>query len=308
MDPLSEVLALLKPRSHVSGRFDVVRNQAIRFPAYDGIKCYAVIDGACWLSAEGVPDAILLEAGDCFLLPKGLSFTLATDLSQKPVDFDTFLATLRSGGGVLAESNSACYLAGGHFLLESNPADLLFGLLPPIVHLRTEPEKAAMRWSLDRMHEEVRNPQLGGSLVVQQLAYMMLVQALRTHLTVASPVGVGWLYALTDPNMKKAIACIHNDPSNLWTVSGLAERAGMSRSIFALQFKRTVGATPMEYLTRWRMLLAGDRLRNSADSVSMIAASLGYDSESAFGKAFKRVIGSSPRQYCRAVPVRGHSG
>src|SRR5438309_992322 len=73
----------------------------------------------------------------------------------------------------------------------------------------------------------------------------------------------------------------------------------MSRSAFALKFKQTVGASPMEYLTRWRMLLAGDKLANSSDSISVIAPSLGYESESAFSTAFKRVMGCSPRQYSR---------
>ena len=73
----------------------------------------------------------------------------------------------------------------------------------------------------------------------------------------------------------------------------------MSRSIFALRFKETVGETPMEYLTRWRMMLAGDKLITSGDSISAIASSLGYESESAFGKAFRRVMGRSPRQYVR---------
>jgi AraC-like DNA-binding protein len=53
----------------------------------------------------------------------------------------------------------------------------------------------------------------------------------------------------------------------------------------------------MEYLIRWRMLLAADRLKNSADGLCAIAQSLGYESESAFGKAFRRVMGCSPRQY-----------
>jgi AraC-like DNA-binding protein len=65
----------------------------------------------------------------------------------------------------------------------------------------------------------------------------------------------------------------------------------------------------MEYLTRWRMLLAADRLKNSSDGLSAIAQSLGYESESAFGKAFRRVMGCSPRQYtrtttARAIPVK----
>jgi AraC-like DNA-binding protein len=77
----------------------------------------------------------------------------------------------------------------------------------------------------------------------------------------------------------------------------------MSRSTFALRFKERVGESPMEYLTRWRMLLAGDRLMNSNDPVSLIARALGYESESAFSTAFKRVMGRSPRQYGRG-PIR----
>jgi AraC-like DNA-binding protein len=82
-------------------------------------------------------------------------------------------------------------------------------------------------------------------------------------------------------------------------VQALAKRAGMSRSSFALKLKKTVGASPMEYLTRWRMLLAGDNLVKSSDPISVIAPSLGYESESAFSTAFKRVMGCSPRQYNR---------
>ena len=55
----------------------------------------------------------------------------------------------------------------------------------------------------------------------------------------------------------------------------------------------------MDYLTRWRMLLAGDRLTNSGDPISVISPALGYESESAFSTAFKRVMGCSPRQYSR---------
>jgi len=54
------------------------------------------------------------------------------------------------------------------------------------------------------------------------------------------------------------------------------------------------------------MLLARDRLTHSGDPVSVIALSLGYESESAFSTAFKRVMGSSPRQYGRnqAAPTQ----
>jgi AraC-like DNA-binding protein len=128
----------------------------------------------------------------------------------------------------------------------------------------------------------------------------MLVQALRLHLADGLNGGVGWLFALADKQMSAAMNAMHEDPSHRWSLLELAEHAGMSRSTFALKFKETVGDSPMEYLTRWRMLLAGDRLLNSSDPVSAIALSLGYESESAFSTAFKRVMGCSPRQYGRS--------
>ncbi len=297
MDPLSDALSLLKPRTYMAGGFEVGGDLAIHFPKHPGIKCYAVVSGQCWLSVEGVPDAVLLTDGDCFLLPRGLPFCLASDLSLTPVDFRTFLAAQGTGEPVSHEKGAGRYIVGGHFALTGSHVDFLLRSLPPIVHIRKESDKAAMRWSLERMKEELREPQPGSSLIAQQLAYMMLVQALRLHLADRATGGVGWLFALADKQMSAAIACMHDDPGHPWTLQKLAESVGMSRSVFALRFKETVGTAPMEYLTRWRMLLAGDRLKNTDDSISVIAFSLGYESESAFGKAFRRVMGSSPRQY-----------
>jgi AraC-like DNA-binding protein len=299
MDPLSDVLSLLKPRSYVSGGFDLGADLAIQFPKHQGIKCYAMFSGQCWLTVEGVPEPVLVTAGDCFLLPRGLPFSLATDLSLTPVDFNTLLAARKPGDAVSLHEGGGRYIAGGHFLLPGSHAGMLLESLPPIVHIRKESDKAAMRWSLERMREELRDPQPGGALIAQQLAYMMLIQALRLHLADGTRSGVGWLFALADKQMREAIACMHDNPGHRWTLQQLAERVGMSRSIFALKFRETVGETPMEYLTRWRMLLAGDRLKTAGDTLSEIALSLGYESESAFGKAFKRVMGRSPKQYSR---------
>ena len=296
MDPLSDVLSLLKPQSYVSGGFAVDGELAIQFPKHQGIKCYAMLAGQCWLAVEGVSDAVLLTAGDCFLLPRGLPFRLATDLSLPPVNFQVLLG---GGGAVPIKQTGERYIAGGHFLLSGGHAGMLLNSLPPIVHIRKESDKAAMRWSLERMKEELRDPQPGGSLIAQQLAYMMIIQALRLHLADGAGGGVGWLFALADKQMGAAITCMHDDPGHPWTLQKLAERVGMSRSIFALRFKQTVGATPMEYLTRWRMMLAAGRLKSTDDSLSAIALSLGYESESAFGKAFRRVMDCSPRHYSR---------
>ena len=300
MDPLSQILTLMKLRSYSSGGFALSGELSIRFQKHHGIKCYAVLAGQCWLVVDGVPDPVLLQAGDCFLLPRGLPFRLTTDLSLQPVAFNVALARGDLQNGSTGVEPDARYIAGGHFLFTGGHADMLLQLLPPIVHIRSESGKATMRWSLERMREELHDPQPGGSLITQQLACMMLVQALRLHLNDQAGNSRGWLRALADKHMGVAIASLHNEPGRQWTLQLLSERVGLSRSILALRFREIVGTTPMEYLTRWRMLLAADRLKNSTEGLSAIAQSLGYNSESAFGKAFRRVMGSSPRQYARA--------
>jgi AraC-like DNA-binding protein len=296
MDPLSDVLFLLKLRTYAAAGLDAGGSWSLQYPKHEGIKCYALLSGQCWLSVDNVPDPVRLETGDCLLLASGRPFRIASDLASTPVDAHAiFLApgsihTLNGGGD--------CFGFGGHFSLTGDHAGVLLRMLPPIIHLRQEADKTALRWSLEQMMQELREPQPGGFLVVQQLASMMLVKALRLYLSQGLKGGVGWLFALADKQMSAAITAMHNDPAHRWTLQSLAERAGMSRTIFALKFKRTVGASPMEYLTRWRMLAAGDRLINSSDSVSTIALSLGYESESAFSHAFKRVMDCSPRQYC----------
>lgn len=300
-DPLSEVLSLLKPHNYATGGFDVGGPLSIQFPRHEGIKCYAILSGEVWLVVDGVPDPVRLKTGDCFLLPSGRPFRLATDLTVAPIDFRAILAARQNGTTHSVNGGGDCFIAGGHFTFAGNHAFILLGALPPIVHIRNESDKEAMRWSLERMRQELRNPQPGGTLVAQQLAYVMLVQALRLHLAEGPRGGVGWLFALADKQMSLAISSMHDDPAHGWTLDELARRAGMSRSTFALKFKQTVGSSPMDYLTRWRMLLAGDKLATSSDSISAIAQSQGYESESAFSTAFKRVMGSSPRQYSRGL-------
>ena len=299
MDPLSDVLLLLKPRTYRAGGFDLGGAFAIKFPRHESVKCYAVVSGQCWLSVEGVPEAVRLTAGDCFLLARRLSSCLASDLTLTPVDAQTVFPFPLNGRIASCNRGGDCLLVGGNFVVSGKPADILLAEMPPIVHIRKESDKAAMRWSIDRMREELCDPQPGSFLVAQQLAYVMLVQSLRLYLAEGLRGSAGWLSALSDKQMSEAIASMHDEPAHDWTVEELAQRAGMSRSTFALRFKETVGVSPIEYLTDWRMLLAADRIANSSDSISEIAQSLGYESASAFTKAFKKIMGCSPGQYNR---------
>ena len=177
---------------------------------------------------------------------------------------------------------------------------MLLGMLPPIVRLQSETDRETLRWAFDRMRLELVDPKPGGFLILQQLAYMIFVQALRLHLDEGN--GVGWLFALSDKHVGAAIAAIHREPARRWTVAALALEVGMSRSGFAARFGQLVGDGPIEYLTRWRMLLAGRSL-SRGEPVGAIAHSLGYESESAFSTAFKRVMGSPPRYHARLAAV-----
>jgi AraC-like DNA-binding protein len=109
------------------------------------------------------------------------------------------------------------------------------------------------------------------------------------------------LFALADKPMHAVIAAMHAQPERKWTLEALARIAGMSRSSFAVRFKRTVGEPAMDYLTRWRMIVASDRLANRGMPIAVVAPLVGYESEGAFGAAFKRVMGYSPKQFARAA-------
>lgn len=298
MDPLSEVLSLLKLKTYVAGGFDGGNEWSIQFGRSDGVKCYALVSGHLWLAVEGVAEPVRLETGDCLLLPRGLPFRLATNLALPAVDAHTLLASPPAIGETrILNGGGQVFMVGGYFAFAGTYGRLLLQELPPIVHIRADAEKAELRWALERMRQELREQRPGAALVAQQLATMMLVQALRLHLAEGLTGKAGWLRALADGQMKAAISAMHDHPAHDWTLQELAERSGMSRSIFALKFKTTVGTSPIEYLTRWRMLLAADKLTDSDEPVAAIARAFGYESESAFSKAFRRTMGRSPRQY-----------
>lgn len=299
MDPLSDVLSLLKLQSYWCAGFDFGGDWSLGVAAADGIKFYAAVSGECWLAVDGVTEPVRVEAGDCLLLPRGRAFRIASDLALEPVDPYVAFPGAKDAGVRCYNGGGDFFSVGGQFTLAGDHANVLLAMLPPIMHVRSEPDKAALRWFVERMRQELREPQPGGFLVAQQLALMIFVQALRLHLANGLQGGVGWLFALADKPMAAAIEAMHDDPAGRWTVRSLAERAGMSRTSFTLKFKETTGESPIEYLTRWRMMVAGERLTNSSEPISAIAESLGYDSESAFSTAFKRVVGCSPRRYAR---------
>ena len=296
MDPLSDILSFLEPRGYRVGGFEAGGDWSIRFDPFEGTKCYSVILGTCWIAVEGAGEPLLLEQGDSFLLPHGSEFQIGSDPALPPDDWKPYFLGSREGALVKLNDGVGVTVLGAHFQLAGPQAEVLLRLLPPIVRLQSDIDRDTLRWAFDRMRHELIDPKPGGFLIVQQLASMIFVQALRLHLDKAT--GVGWLFALSDKHVGGAIAAIHREPARHWTVATLALEVGMSRSAFAARFTRLVGDGPIEYLTRWRMLLAGRSL-SRGEPVGAIARSLGYESESAFSTAFRRVTGSTPRHHVR---------
>jgi AraC-like DNA-binding protein len=296
-DPLSDILSLLTPKTYIAGGFDFGGKWALQFEKHSGLKYFALVSGSAWLAVDSGQDPIKLEAGDCVLLPNGRRFLIAQDLAFEPVGIATLPEEDWNGGIATVNGGGETTMLGGHFGFAGEHIDLLLGSMPAILRLRDEDDKAGLRWALDRMRQELFGAQPGGKLVVQQLAHLMLVQALRLYLAHGVGSGVGWLFALSDKRIAAAVGAIHANPGSRWTLPELAKKAGMSRSKFAVRFKSISGASPIEYLTRWRMMLACHRLNRGTESVSRIALSLGYESDAAFSTAFRRVIGCSPRQY-----------
>ena len=127
-----------------------------------------------------------------------------------------------------------------------------------------------------------------------RLADVLVIQAIRWWLSQNLADQKGWLGALQDQQIGRAISLIHREPARGWTVASLASELAMSRSAFAARFTTLVGETPMHFVTRSRMFLAVTLLKQEQARLADVAARLGYQSEAAFSRAFKRFIGVSP--------------
>lgn len=221
-DPLSDVLSLLTPKTYIAGGFDFGGEWALQFEKHSGLKYFALVSGSAWLAVEGEPGSIRLEAGDCVLLPNGRRFLIARDLAFAPIGVATLPEEDWNGGIATVKGGGETTMLGGHFGFAGEHVDILLGSMPSIIRLRDKAEKAGLRWALDRLRQELLGAQPGARLVVQHLAHLMLVQALRLYLSHGVGSGVGWLFALGDERIAAAIGAIHASPGARWTLSELA--------------------------------------------------------------------------------------
>ena len=172
----------------------------------------------------------------------------------------------------------------------------LVQLLPQTIYIEAWHDNTGgwLQSTLSFIASEAASLKPGGETVITRLADVVVIQAIRSWLETSADADQGWLAALRDRQIGRALALIHKDPTNDWSVSSLASNVAMSRSAFSERFTDLVGIPPGRYLTDWRMQLARTRLLDSIEPVSLIAGDLGYQSEAAFCRAFKRTFGLSP--------------
>ena len=296
-DLLSEIIALLRPRTVFTKGISGAGRWGVRYSDFGQPSFCAVIDGSCRLAVDE-QEPLTLEAGDFVLLPKTPGFTISGFEPVTPLRIDPRVTPspegeVRHGTPGIAPS---VRLLGGYFIFDSDDAGLLVSLLPEQVHVRgVERLSILVRFLTDEAHGQ----RAGRDLVLERLVELLLIEALRSTQRADAPAGL--LRGLADTRLAEAIRQMHGAPARAWTMAQLAKTAALSRSAFFDRFSRNVGCPPMEYLLAWRMALAKDMLRRRDAGIAEIAERVGYGSPSTFSTAFSRHVGQPPGRYARAA-------
>lgn len=295
--PLAALISLLRPRSVVPKLITGRGAWSVCYAAQPSTGFCVMLDGACFVDPPG-GRAIELRRGDFLLFPQTPAFTLASDprLPPEPVA-PTAAREIRRGERTGPPSMR---MLGGFCLFDRANAQLVVGLLPPMIHIRARDAGAArLHRIVELIGDEATAERPGGEQIVERLVEILLIEALRFRISTAHQER-GLLAGLADPALARALRGIHGDVARRWTVGALARTAGMSRAVFAERFARTVGMPPMQYLLAWRIARAKELLRGEALPLTEVAQRVGYQSTSAFSAAFARLTGQSPSVFARA--------
>ena len=298
-DPLGETLHLLRLTGTLYCRSELTAPWGVDLPPFDGCMMFHIVTaGHCWLEVEG-EEPRLLQQGSLVLVPHGNGHCLRSSPEDKAVPlFDIPVEKvsdryeiMRYGGAGESTHLTCCVIRFDHVAGQK-----LISLLPKVLHINSweDDEDSWLQSTLRFIAREARELRPGGETVITHLADILIIQAIRSWIDSAPEAERGWLAALRDDQVGRALAAIHREPEKDWSVDTLAKDVGMSRSGFSARFTNLVGESAMRYLTQWRMQLARVQLQETSDTLSVLADRLGYRSEVAFCRAFKRVFGVSP--------------
>lgn len=298
-DAFGEIFHLLKLTGTFYCQSRLTAPWGIAVPAMPDVMTFLVVTrGRCYLRQGGAPNMALAQ-GDFLLLTAGKAHEVlsdpnctATPLDQLPVEpVSEVYETLSFGGG--GETTQLMY---GVMRPDHAASSILMALLPDQLHISrwSQSSTAWLQGTMQFIADEAQEQRPGGEMVITRLADVLVIEAIRTWLNTRGGAESGWVRAVRDPQIGRALVQIHQCPDKDWSVHSLAQVAGMSRSAFSAKFTNLIDMSVKRYLTMWRMHLARDHLLRTTQPISAIAAELGYSSEPTFHRAFKRVFGIPP--------------
>ena len=299
VDPLGEALYVLRMSGSFYSRCEFTAPWGLALPAFEAsLMFHVVMSGRCWLEVEGA-EATLMQPGDLALVPHGEGHRLASepglpaawlaDVPRDPVS-DRYEILRQGGGG--APTGLVC----GTVRFDHPAARHLVALLPRLIGVEAAGSSQTdwLQSTVRFMAAEAAALRPGGETVITRLADVLVIQAIRSWIERDPAAQTGWLGALRDRQVGRALAMIHRDPARAWSVGSLATEVAMSRSAIAARFTELVDEPAMHYVTRWRMAVAQSRLTQDGTTIHELAGRLGYQSEAAFSRAFKRFVGVPP--------------
>ncbi len=310
VDPaLRDVLRSVNLHSSVMSRAILRAPYSVRSEPISRAVFHAIVEGTFTMTIDGEREPLELTAGDVLLLTHGDGHIIAngdaltSNIAHLPHHDDGTCVTTLIHGGDGDEVKIIC----GTFEMRHAASDVMFSALPAHLHARGSRGPGVGAWldmSIQMLAQELDKNAPNAEATVAKFTDVLVMHLLRACVEQAPNRGGGWLSALRDARIGKAIATMHRDPSGNWTATALARASGMSRSSFFARFSELVGEPPAKYLARWRVSVAADLMARQGLSVSELAERVGYTSEDAFSKVFKRVMGVSPGEFRR----QAHAG
>lgn len=291
VDVLTDVLRRCRVEGTLLGELPLGRDAGLLYGGAGVAGFHFITQGMCFCRVQGRRPFRLLQ-GDLLFLPTGLRHELLPSESA-PARPAPMAPVPREARGAVAR-----FLCGGYRTAESRHHPLL-SMLPPVIHMpASELDRCeALRAVLRLLVLEATRPEPGSDALIEQLIHTLLIYFVR-HFVARSEVDAGgWLKALSDAQLARALSEIHARPGDAHTVATLARSAGMSRAAFARRFQALAGQPPLAYVSAWRMRVAASLLRDTPLGLAQVAQKVGYESEFAFSRAFKRHTGRAPSHF-----------
>ncbi len=299
VDLLSQMLTLIRLEGDLVFSAELTSPWALQFPP--GSAHFYVVSEGEMMAQVGERPPVHARTGDLLMLPHGTGHILGDGAGApaKPASelmteqFSNEKLALRHGG-----NGPVTKLLAGAFHFERTSVPWVLSGLPAVIHLSKDSGDTS-GWAEGLAHfmmVEAEDVHPGSSLMISRLIDVLVIRILRSWSHSAKASDSGWLGALSDARISRALKSIHDQPFRRWSVADLAGIAGMSRSSFAERFSTLVKEPPLSYQSRWRLTLAFEALRHADARVSEVARQVGYESDAAFSRAFKAQFGISPVQ------------